>query len=107
VAGFGNRNVELLLIDHEGNVMSLTSRLKGDGDARSFTINIQRGDAGASKLQLLLALVSNRPLETLRPTQPGSIELGTAEKLFARVYDEGLKSGQSIGVRIKSFNLEK
>lgn len=107
VAGFGNRNVELLMVDHEGNVMSLTSQLKGDGDARSFTINVQRGDAGPSKLQLLLALVTTRPLETLRPTQPGSIDLGSADKLFARVYDEGLKSGQSIAARIKSFNLEK
>ena len=107
VAGFGSRNVELLMVDHEGNVMSLTSQLKGDGDARSFTINIQRGDAGPSKLQLLLALVSSRPLETLRPPQSGSIELGSADKLFSRVYDESLKSGQSIGARIKSFNLEK
>ena len=31
-ADFGNRNVELLMIDHEGNVLSLTSLLKGDGD---------------------------------------------------------------------------
>lgn len=107
VAGFGNRNVELLMVDHEGNVMSLTSQLKGDGDTRSFTINIQRGDVGPSKLQLLLALVTAKPLETLRPTQPRSIDLGTADKLFARVYDEGLKSGQSIAARIKSFNLEK
>ena len=96
VAGFGNRTVELLMVDHEGNVMSLTSQLKGDGDERSFTINIQRGDAGPSKLQLLLALVTGRPLETLRPTQSGSIDLGPADKLFARVSDEGLKSGQSI-----------
>ncbi len=87
--------------------MSLTSKLKGDGDARSFTINIQRGDAGPSKLQLLLALVTTRPLETLRPTQSGSIDLGPADKLFARVSDEGLKSGQSIAARIRSFNLEK
>ncbi len=107
VAGFGNRTVELLMVDHEGNVMSLTSQLKGDGDERSFTINIQRGDAGPSKLQLLLALVTGRPLETLRPTQSGSIDLGPADKLFARVSDEGLKSGQSIAARIKSFNLEK
>ena len=107
VAGFGNRNIELLMVDHEGNVVSLTSKLKGDGDARSFTINIQRGDAGPSKLQLLLALVTTRPLETLRPTQSGSIDLGPADKLFARVSDEGLKSGQSIAARIRSFNLEK
>lgn len=107
VGGVGNRNIELLMIDHEGNVMSLTSQLKGDGDERSFTINIQRGDAGPSKLQLLLALVTTRPFETLRPAQPGSIDLGPADRLFPRVYDEGLKSGQSIAARIKSFNLEK
>jgi hypothetical protein len=35
------------------------------------------------------------------------MELGTADQVFARVYDEGSKSGQSIDVRIKSFNLEK
>jgi hypothetical protein len=35
------------------------------------------------------------------------MELGAADEVFARVYDEVLKSGQSINVRIKSFNLEK
>jgi serine/threonine-protein kinase len=107
VTGFGNRNIELLMVDHEGNVMSLTSQLKGDGDERSFTINVQRGDAGPSKLQLLLALATTKPFESLRPAQPGSLDLGPADKLFPHVYDEGLKSGQSIAARIKSFNLEK
>jgi len=107
VADFGNRNVELLMVDHEGIVLSLTSLLKGDGDPRAFTINLKREDAGPPKLQLLFALASSKPLESLKPRQPGSMELGTADEVFARVYDEGLKSGQSIDVRIKSFNLEK
>jgi eukaryotic-like serine/threonine-protein kinase len=107
VADFGNRNVELLMVDHEGIVLSLTSLLKGDGDPRSFTINLKRGDAGPPKLQLLFALASSKPLESLKPRQPGSMELGAADEVFARVYDEVLKSGQSINVRIKSFNLEK
>jgi hypothetical protein len=58
-------------------------------------------------LQLLFALASSKPLESLKPRQPGSMELGAADEVFARVYDEVLKSGQSINVRIKSFNLEK
>jgi serine/threonine protein kinase len=107
VGDFGNRNVELLMIDHEGNVLSLTSLLKGDGDPRSFTINLQRGDAGPARLQLLVALVTSKPLEALKVRQPGSLELGTADQVFARVSDEGRKSGQSIDARIKSFNLEK
>jgi eukaryotic-like serine/threonine-protein kinase len=107
IADFGNRNVELLMVDHEGIVLSLTPLLKGDGDPKSFTINLKREDAGPPKLQLLLALVTSKPLESLKPRQPGSMELGTADQVFARVSDEGSKSGQSIDVRIKSFNLEK
>jgi hypothetical protein len=107
VADFGNRNIELLMIDHEGIVLSLTSLLKGDSDPRAFTINLKRGDAGPARLQLLFALVTSKPLESLKPRQQGTMELGTAEQIFARVYDESVKSGQSIDVRIKSFNLEK
>jgi eukaryotic-like serine/threonine-protein kinase len=107
VGDFGNRNVELLMIDHEGNVLSLTSLLKGDGDPKSFTINLQRGDTGPARLQLLVALVTSKPLEALKVRQPGSLELGPADQVFARVFDEGRKSGQSIDTRIKSFNLEK
>ena len=107
VGDFGNRNVELLMIDHEGNVLSLTSLLKGDGDPKSFTINLQRGDAGPARLQLLVALVTSKPLEALKVRQPGSLELGTADQVFARVSDEGRKTGQSVDARIKSFNLEK
>lgn len=107
VGDFGNRNVELLMIDHEGNVLSLTSLLKGDGDPKSFTINLQRGDTGPARLQLLVALVTSKPLEALKVRQPGSLELGPADQVFARVSDEGRKSGQSIDTRIKSFNLEK
>jgi serine/threonine protein kinase len=107
VGDFGNRSVELLMIDHEGNVLSLTSLLKGDSDPKSFTINLQRGDAGPARLQLLIALVTGKPLEALKVRQAGSLELGTADQVFARVADEAKKSGQSIDARIKSFNLEK
>jgi len=107
VGDFGSRNVELLMVDHEGNVLSLTSLLKGDGDPKSFVINLQRGDAGPARLQLLVALVSAGPLAALKVRQTGSLELGTADQVFARVADEAKKAGQSIDARIKSFNLEK
>ena len=107
VGDFGNRNVELLMVDHEGVVLSLTSLLKGDGDTRSFTINLKRGDAGPPRLQLLFALVTNKPLDALKPPQPGSLELGMADQVFARVADEASKSGQSVNGSVKSFNLEK
>jgi serine/threonine-protein kinase len=107
VADFGNREVELLMVDHEGIVLSLKSLLKGDGDPKSFTINLKRADAGPPRLQLLFALVTSKPLDALKPPQPGAMELGTADQVFARISDEAAKSGQSVNVSIKSFNLEK
>jgi hypothetical protein len=55
----------------------------------------------------LVALVTGKPLEALKVRQSGSLELGTADQVFARVSDESRKPGQSIDARIKSFNLEK
>ena len=56
---------------------------------------------------MIFALVTNKPLESLKPAQPGSMEVGTADQVFARVLDEGLKAGLSINVSVKSFSLEK
>jgi serine/threonine protein kinase len=107
IGDFGNRNVELLMVDHEGIVSSLTRLLKGDGDTRTFTINLKRSDAGPPRLQLVFALVTSKPLQSLKPTQAGAVELGSADQVFAKVLDEGVQTGQAINVSIKSFSLEK
>lgn len=107
VADFGSRNVELLMVDHDGIVLSLTALLKGDGDPKSFTISLKREDAGPPRLQLIFALATTRPLESLKPARPGSMEIGNADQVFPRAFDEGQKSGLSINVSVKSFSLEK
>jgi serine/threonine-protein kinase len=107
ISDFGNRHVELLMVDHEGIVQSLTKLLKGSGDTRNFTINIRRGDAGAPKLQLLFVLASTKPIETLKAGQVGSGEIGASDQVFPKVLDEVLQAGQALNVTAKSFNLEK
>ncbi len=107
IADFGDRNLELLMVDHEGIVQSLTKLLKGSGASKNFTVNIRREDAGPPKLQLVLALLSAKPLEALKSTQPGTTEIGNADQVFARALDEAQRSGQSLTVGLKSFNLEK
>jgi serine/threonine-protein kinase len=108
VSNIAGRNVELLMIDHEGIVLSLTNLLKdGGGDTRNFTINIRRADDGPPKLQLVFALASAKPLQALRPRQQGSAEIGTADRVFAAVSDEAQQTGQTLNTSAKSFNLEK
>jgi hypothetical protein len=107
VSGIGNRNLELLMVDHEGVVQSLTKLVRLEGDKGSFTINIRRSDAGPPKLQLLLAVISAKPLNALKPPQTASVEIGVSAQVFARVIDEAQQSGQPLNIGIKSFNLEK
>ena len=107
VAEIGSRHVELLMIDHDGIVLSLTNLLKDSGDKRTFTINMRRQDAGPPQPQLVFAVTSSKPLEAFKPTQPGSGEIGSADRVFVAAFEEAQQSGQALNVNAKAFNLEK
>jgi eukaryotic-like serine/threonine-protein kinase len=102
VAEFGDRHVELVLVADDGIVYNLTGRLRSDGDSRSFTLNLSGADPVPAQPQLLLALVSNAPLEALKASRPG-----TAQEVFARALREARDTGQTLNVSAKYFKLEK
>lgn len=102
IAGVGNRHVDLLLIAEDGTVHNLSSHLSpGDGD-KSFTLDLPRKDRGPGQPQLLFAVASQAPLESLKPGR-----LGTAEEVFDRALKEARDTGQALNVRAKYFKLEK
>jgi serine/threonine-protein kinase len=107
VSGFDNSRIELLMVDHVGMVQSLTDLLKGAGDIKTFIVNLRREDSGPPKLQLVLGVASNAALDALKPARPGSLEIGPADKVFAKVLDEAQQSRQTLNVGVKSFNFEK
>ena len=107
MSGYGNRHIELLMVDHVGMVQSLTDLLKGAGDIKTFIVNLRREDPGPPKLQLVLGVASNAPLDNLRPARAGSPEIGAADKVFAKVLDEAQRLNQTLSVSVKSFNFEK
>ncbi len=102
VKEFGNRNVHLLLISDDGLVHDLTGMLKVSGDARSFSLRMERTDAGPPQPQVVIAVVSNKPLEALKLPQPAG-----AEAVFGAALAEALKSGQALNVSARYFKLEK
>ncbi len=102
VADFGARNVDLLLVADDGYVHNLSGMLRPSGDTKSFNLRLQRTDPGPAQPQLLFAVASARPLEALKAPQ-----LGTADQVFAQVFNEGLQSGQAINVSAKYFKLDK
>jgi serine/threonine protein kinase len=101
VEGAGNNNVQLLLVSDEGAVQDLSALLKSAGDARSFNLRMQRAGATGAQPQLLVAVTSTKPLETLKDAK------SPADRLFPLALVEAARTGQSIGAAILYFKLDK
>jgi len=102
VADFGGRNVHLLLVSDNGAVRDFTGSLKPDGDAKSFALILADGELRPAQPQLLVAIVSNAPLEAFRLPRTGP-----AAEVFARALDEARDTGQILNVSAWYFKLEK
>ena len=96
----GNGSVQLLLVSEEGAVQDLSGLLKHAGDKYTFNLRMQRTGAPGAQPQLLLAMSSERPLETVKGAQ------GPAGKLFPLAGVEVARSAQSVGAAIRYFKLD-
>ncbi len=99
---YGDRNVDLVLVSDGGMVQPLSRLLKPGTDAKTFKIDMQRGDGGGDRQpQLLIAIATALPLAALAPGQPVA-----AEEFFRHVLSEAERSGQSISATGRYFMLE-
>jgi len=101
VAGYGDRHVELLLVSDEGSVVNVSSLLKPAADGKSFNLRLQRTGAPGAQPQLLIAVASAQPLDTLRPR--GAVE---ADLFFPLVAGEAARSGQPLWATATYFKLD-
>lgn len=101
VENFANRIVELLLVTDKGLVQNLTSLLKPGTDSMSFTIGLQRNQPDAAP-QLLIAIVSSQPLNSLRGSQPIAADI-----FFPQVLKDAKEANISITTATRFFTLEK
>jgi len=101
IDGFGNSHVELLLVSDEGSVLNVSSLLKPAGSGKTFNLRMQRTGASGPQPQLLIAVTSSKPLDTLRPR--GAVE---ADLFFPLVLGEAARSGQTIAASARYFKLD-
>jgi serine/threonine-protein kinase len=102
IDGVGNSSVQLLLVSDEGQVQDVSALLKASGDSRVFNMRMQRSGAAGAQPQLLVAVKSARPLETLKGAQSTP-----ADQLFPLAFAEATRSGQPVGATIRYFKLER
>ena len=84
VGGFGGDNLELLLVGADGHVEKLSSPLRLSGQT--------------AQPQLLIAIVSDLPIEALKPAV-----LDKADSLFGIVFAEMQQAGNMVNAAVKYF----
>ena len=101
IEGVGGDNVQLLLVSDEGLVQDLSPLLKPAGESRTFNLRMQRVGAPGAQPQLLVAVTSARPLETLKDAK------SPADQLFPLASVEVARTGQIVGVAVRYFKLDR
>jgi serine/threonine-protein kinase len=101
IDGYGDRNVELVLVSDDGSVNSLTSLIKTNTDRKSFNLRMQINGTSTAQPQILMAIVTAQPLNALQTFQPAD-----ASQVFPAVLAEAARTGQTIGAAARYFKLE-
>lgn len=94
-------NATLLLIDDDGGVLDVTSRLLNAGGRRSFAIGISRSGGTRPQPTLLLAVAGARPLAALRPASGAG-----KSDLFPAALREAEAQGGPLEVAVKYFKVQ-
>lgn len=99
IEGFGNRTVQLLLVSDGGMVQNVSHLLKAGLDAKTFSIGMRREGLSGSQPQLLMAIVTPKPFESMRPS-------GQADPFFTAVLAEAEKTRAVVSATARYFKLE-
>jgi hypothetical protein len=104
IAEFGNRHLELLLVQDVGFVLNLKQFLvPSDGNTIKFSYRIGKDNPRPPKPQLLIAVASSMPLAALNLPDDGA----AAEQVFTQALTEAAEGSQTLNVAAKYFMLEK
>jgi serine/threonine protein kinase len=88
VSNLGRRTLLLLLITSDGQVRRVETRMRAEGASATFDVPIAGDHADAQVMQILLAIVSFKPIPAL-----AAFKSGRASEILPRVEGELLSAG--------------
>jgi hypothetical protein len=91
-----------VIVSDGGTVQNISNLLKTGLDARTFNIGMRRDALSGSQPQLLIAIATPKPFESLRPAGPRE-----AGQFFAAVLAEADRSRQTVSAAARYFRLEQ
>jgi serine/threonine-protein kinase len=101
IDGYGNRHVELLLISDDGSVHNLSRLVKTTTDGKSFNLRLQLANSSGAQPQMVIAIASTQPLNSLQLAQPG-----VAAQVFPAALAEAARANQALAASARYFKLE-
>jgi hypothetical protein len=101
IDGYGNRHIELLLISDDGSVHNLSRLVKTTTDGKTFNLRLQLAGSSGAQPQMLIAVASAQPLNSLQLNQPGD-----AGQVFPAALNEVARANQTLSASARYFKLE-
>jgi serine/threonine-protein kinase len=93
-------HLELVIVDDDGRVYNVTSRMRGDGASRTFAMRLQKAAAARAHPMLLIAIGSPAPLTSLALKDPME-----AKAFFATAASE-LAASTGVKATMAYFQIE-
>ncbi len=91
-------SIALLQVRDDGTVINMSKALKADGSAQTFELHALHASSTGVSPQLLIAVASPHPLDTL--TKAGDRK---ADEVFRAILDEAGKKGDTVSANVKAF----
>ena len=101
IEGFDSQTIEMLLVAEGGQVKNVTRELKPGVGAKTFSLEMPRQAPPGSQPQLLIAIATPKPFDSLRPSN-----LEQAGQLFPAVLAEAARTRQSVSATARYFKLD-
>jgi serine/threonine protein kinase len=98
VSNLGGRNLTLLMVGSDGQVHRIETRPRADGSSATFSAPMVGDATAANVVQLVVAIVSPKPLPSL-----AEFKSGPAADILPRVAGELGASGGSLGTEFFKF----
>ena len=102
IDGVDSRTIELVIVSDGGTVQNISHLLRPGLDTKLFSIGMRRDGLSGSQPQILIAIATAKPFESLRLGGPRE-----AGQFFAAVLAESGRTRQAVAAAARYFKLEQ
>jgi serine/threonine-protein kinase len=98
ISGLERRRVYLVLVDNDGLAHRLETKVDANGDSASFSVPLTADASSIGPMQMLLAIVSDKPIPALDTLHSGNLKL-----IASRLVEDARRASASVAADYFKF----